>query len=168
MYPIFLQMIQSDKRGIQHPLTLNMKPFQISKYTWNISLKTTPTNHFLETPPCLKKTSTAISLPKKKRASPSSPGGSNPTGGGKAWRWTFRQVSTRKRIYFPPLGSVVEFVQGFRHFSIWKIFWGGRIFPHMWEGGWNHQPFFKKILFRIFFSCFVVYPSEKPKKKQCI
>ena len=140
MYPIFLQMIQSDKTGIQHPLTLNMKPFQISKCTWNLFLKAIPTNHFLGTPPCLKKPSTPISLPKKKKAT-------------KLFRWVqphrwwqsmeVNFPSSLNREKDPP--SAPRFsggvVHGFRHFSFGRFLLGGG-FSRIYVGfGWN-PPFF--------------------------
>ena len=84
----------------------------------------------------LERTSTPISLPKKKR--PASSWWVVLTGDGKAWRWTFRQVEpTGKRIHLPRLGGwhLWDLVTTFFRGNVWMNIFG--FWPQV--GGWQVQ-----------------------------
>ena len=120
--PSSCKCFKAIKKGIQHPLTLYMKPFKIWIYSWNIYIWNNSNYLFSWNTSMLERTSTPSSLQKKKRAAKLVVGWT--TGDGKAWRWTFRQVEpTGKRIHLPRLGGwhLWDLVTTFFRGNVWRM-----------------------------------------------
>ena len=123
--PSSCKCFKAIKKGIQHPLTLYMKPFKIWIYSWNIYLKQLQLTIFLEHLHVGENINPHF--PCKKKRPPSS-WWVGLTGDGKAWRWRHhRQVEpTGKRIHLPRLGGwhLWDLVTTFFRGNVWMNIFG--------------------------------------------